>query len=439
MLQAFATQCGASRRGTQQEAARALVSGRPDGVADTLKAKHRVIDVERQHGQAMHAVAGGRCRPAGDGTGLADALFQNLAIERLAVAEHRADVFRLVALADAGINANLLEQIGHAKGARLVGHDGHDARAQLRVLQQVAQHAHKGHGGGHFLAGRRRGKRPIAGQRGHRHHRHIGLSARQVSAQAVALLVQVAHLGAVVGGFEKLQVCRLGIREWQVEAVAVFDQRGLVELFLAVRGHLALTGLTHAIAFLGVGQNDGGLATVLQRGAVGGVNFDNVVAAAFEAVNLFVRHPLGQAFELFVLAKEAVTVEAPILGGKGLHLAVHGVGKGLDQRAGQVACKQAVPIAAPDQFDDVPTGTAKQFFQLVNNAAIAPHRAVQPLQVAVDHPHQVIQLLARSQCQSTHAFGFVHFAITKHAPDLARRAVQQLAVRQVAHEARVVD
>jgi hypothetical protein len=70
---------------------------------------------------------------------------------RFAVAQHRADVLGRVALADAAVDAHLLEQVGHAEGARLVGDDGHDAGAELRVLQQVAQHAHEGHRRAHLL------------------------------------------------------------------------------------------------------------------------------------------------------------------------------------------------------------------------------------------------------------------------------------------------
>jgi hypothetical protein len=147
----FAAQRGAARGGAQQKAARALVRGGPDGVAHALEAEHRVVDVERQHGQAMHAVAGGRGRPAGDGAGFADAFFQDLPIQRLAVGQHRADVLGRVALADAAVDAHLLEQVGHAEGARLVGDDGHDAGAEPRFLEQVAQHAHEGHGGAHLL------------------------------------------------------------------------------------------------------------------------------------------------------------------------------------------------------------------------------------------------------------------------------------------------
>ena len=162
VLQALAAQRGAARGGAQQEAATALVSRRPDRIAYALKTKHAVVNIKRQHGQAVHAVAGGRSRPAGNGTSLADAFFQYLAVQRLAVAQHRANVFRCVALAHAAVDAHLLEQIGHAKSARLVCHDGHNTRAQRFVFQQAAQHAHKGHGGGHFFAVGLQGKLRVA-------------------------------------------------------------------------------------------------------------------------------------------------------------------------------------------------------------------------------------------------------------------------------------
>ena len=49
MLQAFAAERRPARRRADQEAARALVGGGPDQVADALEAEHRVVDVERQH------------------------------------------------------------------------------------------------------------------------------------------------------------------------------------------------------------------------------------------------------------------------------------------------------------------------------------------------------------------------------------------------------
>ena len=100
----------------------------------------------------MNAVTGGRSRPARDGTCFADAFFQNLAIHGFAVTQHRANVFGFVLLPHTGINPHLFEQIRHAKGTGFVSHDRHDTRAKLRVFHEIAQQAHKGHGGRHLFA-----------------------------------------------------------------------------------------------------------------------------------------------------------------------------------------------------------------------------------------------------------------------------------------------
>jgi O-acetyl-ADP-ribose deacetylase (regulator of RNase III) len=100
-----------------------------------------------------------------------------------------------------------------------------------------------------------------------------------------------------------------------------------------VRGHLALARLAHAVALLGVGQDHRGLALVRAGGRVGGVDLHQVVAAALEAVDLLVRHTLGQRGQFGVLAEEVVAVEAPVLGGEGLHLAIHRAFERAHQRA----------------------------------------------------------------------------------------------------------
>ena len=360
-------------------------------------------------------------------------------VHGFAVAQHRADVFGLVLLAHAGVNAHLFEQIGHAEGARLVRHDGHHARPEHRVFEQLPEHAHKGHGGRHLFAVCLQRKAGVSLQRGHRKRCAGGVAPWQVAAQGLAPGVQVLHFGAVIRGFEEVQVGGLLVAQGQVKAVAKGEQGGLVQFFLAVRGHLALTGLAHAVAFFGVRQDHGGLAAVVRCCCVGGMDLHQVVAAAFEAVNLCIRQTLRQGGEFGVLAEEVLAVEAPVFGGKCLHLPVHRVGKRANQRAAGIPRKQAVPVAAPDEFDDVPAGPTKQFLQLVNDAAIAPHRAVQALQIAVDDPYQVVQLFARGQCEGAHALGLVHLTVTEDAPDLAAGAVQQIAVGEVAHEARVVN
>ena len=252
--------------------------------------------------------------------------------------------------------------------------------------------------------------------------------------------LQVLHLRAVVGRLVERERGGLLVGQRQVEAVAETRCRSaLVELLLAVRRHLALPGTAHAVALLGVRQDDGRLALVRRCRRIGGMDLHQVVAAALEPVDLLVGHALRQAGQLGVLAEEVLAVEAAVLGREGLHLAVDRVGEGARQRAGGVAREQAVPVAAPDQLDDVPAGAGEELLELVDDAAVAAHRAVQPLQVAVDDPDQVVELLACGQRQRAHRLGLVHLAVAEHAPDLAAGAVEQLPVREVAHEARVVD
>ncbi|MDH6591920.1 hypothetical protein M2165_001809 [Variovorax sp. TBS-050B] len=325
------------------------------------------------------------------------------------------------------------------KGARLVGHDGHDARAERLVLEQVAEQPHEGHGGAHLLAGRGGGELCIGRDVGLGHHLAGGLAARHGAAERFAALAQVAHLGAVLGGAVEVHRDGLRIAQRQAEAVAEFEQVDLAHLLVRMRGHLALRGAAHAVALLGVGEDHGGPALVRGRRGIGGMDLHKVVAAALEAVDLLVGHAFGEACELGVLAEEVVAVEAPVLGREGLHLAVHRVGEHACQRAAHVLCEQAVPVAAPDQLDDVPAGAGEQLLELVDDAAVAAHRPVEPLQVAVDHPHEVVELLARGQGQCAHRFGLVHLAVAEHAPHLAPSAVEQMAVREIAHEARVVD
>jgi hypothetical protein len=143
--------------------------------------------------------------------------------------------------------------------------------------------------------------------------------------------------------------------------------------------------------------------------------------------------------QLLVLAEEVVAVKAPVFGGEGLHLAVYRIGKGAQQRVGGVAGKQAIPIAAPDQLDHIPAGTDEQALEFVNDAAVAAHRSVQALQIAINHPDQVVELFPRGQGERTHAFRFVHLTIAENPPDFARAAVLQVSMREVAHETRVVN
>ena len=90
-------------------------------------------------------------------------------------------------------------------------------------------------------------------------------------------------------------------------------------------------------------------------------------------------------------------------------------------------------------LDDVPAGAAERRFELLDDLAVAAHRAVEPLQVAVDDEDQVVELLARGQRDRAERFGLVGFAVAEKRPDLATRRRLQAAIFEVAVEARLVD
>ena len=109
------------------------------------------------------------------------------------------------------------------------------------------------------------------------------------------------------------------------------------------------------------------------------------------------------------------------------------------QQARRIAGEQRVPAIAPDHLDDVPAGTEEGGLELLDDLAVAAHRPVEPLQVAVDHEHEVVELLAHRHRERAHRLRLVHLAVAEEAPDLLVSGFDQTAILEIAHEARLHD
>ena len=168
-----------------------------------------------------------------------------------------------------------------------------------------------------------------------------------------------------------------------VELLDECGERLVGQLLLRVRGVARLRG-AEAVALDRHGEDDGGAALVLHRALVGVVDLDRVVAAAVQAIELLVGVVLDQLEQLGILAEEVLAQVGAVLGLVGLEVAVDALFHAAEQQAGVVAREELVPVRAPDDLDDVPTGAEEDAFELVDDALVAAHRAVQPLQVAVD-------------------------------------------------------
>ena len=265
VLQAFAVERGAPRGAAQQEAARLHVARGPGQVADALEAEHRVVHVERHHDAVAGAVGSGRRDPAAHAAGLVDAFLQDLALLVFLVVHHLVLVDRGVLLARGVVDADLAEQAFHAEGAGLVHQDGHHARAQRLVAQQLRQETHIGLGRGNLAAfGRGLHHRLEDVQRRHGEALvGLGAAVRQVATQRLAALVQVAHLGGVVGRFVERDLGQLAVRNRDVEAVAEDLDVFVGQLLGLVHVVLALAALAHAKTLDGLDQQHGRLALVV--------------------------------------------------------------------------------------------------------------------------------------------------------------------------------
>ncbi len=443
VLQALTGERGAARGGAEHEAARHLVRRRPQAVARALESEHRVEDVDRDHRLALRRVGRADRRERRRGTRLVDALVQDLALLGLLVGEHQVGVHRGVRLAVRVVDLLRREHGVHAERPCLVRDDRDDARADLRVLREVADEADERHRRGDLLLARTAADAVVdlvAGQ-----HEGLGLRAalRHETTQLTAALQHVLDLLAVLPGV----VVRRQVRVLLEHLVGDRDAQAVPEALEVVQGHLLhlvrrvarREVLAERVALDGLGEDDGRLADGLGRRLVGRVDLAVVVAAALEVPHLVVAHGLDERLRPRVAAEEVLLDVRAVVRLVGL---VVTVGRGVhqvDERAVAVRVQQRVPLAAPDDLDDVPAGAAEERLQLLDDLAVAAHRPVEALQVAVDHEREVVELLVRGELQQAARLRLVHLAVAEERPHVLVGRVLEAAVAQVAVEPGLVD
>ena len=99
----------------------------------------------------------------------------------------------------------------------------------------------------------------------------------------------------------------------------------------------------------------------------------------------------------------------------------------------------SAPVAAPDDFDDVPSGAPEGAFQLLDDLAVPANRPVEPLEVAVDDEDQIVESLSRGQRDRSERFRLIGFSISHENPDVRSRGFLQTPVLQVSVKASLVD
>src|ERR1700679_3490551 len=121
-----------------------------------------------------------------------------------------------------------------------------------------------------------------------------------------------------------------------------------------------------------------------------------------------------------------------------LIFAVHTFFHALEQQAGLVALKQFIPFTAPDDLDDIPACAPEKPFQFLDDLSIAAYRSVQPLQVAVNDPDQIIEAFARAKRDGAERLRFVAFTVANKAPNFCLFAADEAARFQVTVKTRLI-
>src|SRR5204862_3883390 len=174
------------------------------------------------------------------------------------------------------------------------------------------------------------------------------------------------------------------VADRNVEAIAEGPQRVLAHLLLLMGDVLALAGGAHAVALDGLRQDDRRLTGVRHRRGVGGVDLLRIVAAALEAPEVLIGEAGDHRLELRIAVEEVLAHElAAGVRDVGLVVAVDRLFHAPAEDAVTVLGEQRIPVAAPDDFEHVPARAAEVGLELLDDLAVAAHRAVQTLQVTV--------------------------------------------------------
>ena len=196
---------------------------------------------------------------------------------------------------------------------------------------------------------------------------------------------------------------------------------------------------TQAIALDGLEQHHAGLAAHFGGLAEGGVDLAVVLAAALDGANFLIGEGLHQ-FAQFRRVLHPVLAHR-IAGGDGVHLvvAVHRLLHARLQDAVVVAGQNRIPAAAPDDLDDVPIRAPEGALQFLDDLAVAAHRPVEALQIAVDHQHQVVELLPARDVDGAEHLRLIGLAVADEGPDLAVSRLLETPAFQVLGEPGLID
>ena len=142
----------------------------------------------------------------------------------------------------------------------------------------------------------------------------------------------------------------------------------------------------------GVSQNNRWCPLVFGGRLECSVDLDRIVSAASQMFDLAVAQMFHQFQQIGMATEEVLADVIARFDAVLLELAIDHFTQRLHQDSRFILFEQRVPVASPDELDDVPARAAEDPFQFLDDLAIASNWTVKSLQVAVYNPGQVVEV-----------------------------------------------
>src|SRR3989338_3515199 len=352
MLQTFAVQGSPSGGAPEQKSLGFDVACRPDQIAYPLKTKHRVEDIKRDRIESEIGIGGPGSNKRTHRSRLRDPLFQDLSVHRLLIIEQGFTVHRFVQLTLRRKDTDLTEQGIHPEGPCLIRNDRDNAPADLRVPQELTQHADKKHGRGGFQMTGLFQKFPESIQR---HLQPLGPAPfGKESPQASPPLQEVFCFHAVTRRAVERRLHYLFVFDRNVESGSKFPQFPFIELFLLMGDVPSLAGLSETIPFDRLSQDHRGRTLVFHGRIISGIDFLGIMPAPQQLVDLVICEIIGQLRKFGIFAKKMSSRIAARLDGIFLVIPVHRLFHPPSPKLPFIAFKERLPVRPPNALDPVP-------------------------------------------------------------------------------------
>src|SRR5260370_21375960 len=243
------------------------------------------------------------------------------------------------------------------------------------MLQHFAKHGDEGHGGGNFAAIAAvvefAEKFVVVGNEGC----GADFALWSISTEGFATSFEIRDFLAVLGRAIERNIADIAVAEMHDEAGAELAEFLFVQLLLLVSDVFAFASFAEALTLDSEGEDERGAAVVFEGGFVGGIDFAGIVSTKTQATQSLVGKRLNELQEARIAAEEKLPNIVARRNDEFLIFAVDDLAHALDEKALGVAFEDGIPLAAPENLDDVPASTAETAVQLLNNLAVAAHGA----------------------------------------------------------------